>query len=97
MEISAATQTKSRIQYNVHERMGGGVRTAGVRTILLRSAGFQSIVQPPNRRGNSNMTQPQKGGGRKPATKFANLRKKMDQSKMRTKMQTMRVRKSGNR
>jgi hypothetical protein len=43
------------------------------------------------------MAQPQKGGGRKPATKFAHLRKKMDQSKMRVKMQAMRVRKSGNR
>jgi hypothetical protein len=43
------------------------------------------------------MTQPQKGAGRKPATKFANLRKKMDQNKMRAKAQTMRVRKSGNR
>jgi hypothetical protein len=43
------------------------------------------------------MAQPQKGPGRKPATKFANLRKKMDQSKMRAKVQTLRVRKSGNR
>jgi hypothetical protein len=43
------------------------------------------------------MAQPQKGGGRKPATKFANLRKKMEQSKMRAKVQTLRVRKSGNR
>jgi hypothetical protein len=43
------------------------------------------------------MAQPQKGAGRKPATKFANLRKKMDQNKMRAKVQTMRVRKSGNR
>jgi hypothetical protein len=45
------------------------------------------------------MVQPQKGGGRKPATKFANLQKKMDQSKMRAKMKTqaLRVRKSGNR
>jgi hypothetical protein len=43
------------------------------------------------------MAQPQKGAGRKPATKFANLRKKMDQSKVRANQQTMRVRKSGNR
>jgi hypothetical protein len=45
------------------------------------------------------MAQPQKGAGRKPATKFANLRKKMDQSKLRAnvKTQTLRVRKSGNR
>jgi hypothetical protein len=43
------------------------------------------------------MSQPQKGAGRKPATKFSHLRKKMDQNKLRTKMQTMRVRKSGNR
>jgi hypothetical protein len=46
------------------------------------------------------MAQPQKGGGRKPATKFANLRKKMEQNKQHTqraKTQTQRVRKSGNR
>jgi hypothetical protein len=43
------------------------------------------------------MAQPQKGAGRKPATKFANLRKKMDQSKLRAKMPALRVRKSGNR
>jgi len=43
------------------------------------------------------MAQPQKGAGRKPATKFANLRKKMDQNRVRAKVQTMRVRKSGNR
>jgi hypothetical protein len=55
------------------------------------------IVQPLDRRENSNMGQPQKGAGRKPATKFANLRKKMDQSKMRSKIPTLRVRKSGNR
>jgi len=40
----------------------------------------------------------QKPASRKPATKFAHLRKKMDQSKLRTaKMNTMHVRKSGNR
>jgi hypothetical protein len=45
------------------------------------------------------MAQPQKGAGRKPATKFPNLRKKMEQSKLRTKVkvQALRVRKSGNR
>jgi hypothetical protein len=43
------------------------------------------------------MAQPQKPGPRKPATKFANLRKKMDQTKVRPKMPTLRVRKSGNR
>jgi hypothetical protein len=43
------------------------------------------------------MTQPQKGPARKPATKFPNLRKKMEQSKVRTKLQAGRVRKSGNR
>ena len=43
------------------------------------------------------MSQPQKPAGRKPATKFANLRKKMEQGKLRTKVNTMRVRKSGNR
>jgi hypothetical protein len=43
------------------------------------------------------MAQPQKGAGRKPATKFPNLRKKMDQNRVRAKVQTMRVRKSGNR
>jgi hypothetical protein len=35
--------------------------------------------------------------GRKPATKFAQLRKKMEQSKMRAKVRTINVRKSGNR
>jgi hypothetical protein len=45
------------------------------------------------------MSQPQKPMGRKPATKFAHLRKKMEQSKLRanTKMNNLRVRKSGNR
>jgi hypothetical protein len=43
------------------------------------------------------MAQSQKPDGRKPATKFANLRKKMDQSKNRTKTNNLRVRKSGNR
>jgi hypothetical protein len=43
------------------------------------------------------MAQSQKPAGRKPATKYAHLRKKMDQSKLRTKMSTQRVRKSGNR
>jgi hypothetical protein len=48
-------------------------------------------------RENSKMSQSQKPTGRKPATKFANLRKKMDQGKLRTKMNNLRVRKSGNR
>jgi hypothetical protein len=43
------------------------------------------------------MAQSQKPGGRKPATKFANLRKKMDQNKNRAKTNNLRVRKSGNR
>jgi hypothetical protein len=43
------------------------------------------------------MSQSQKPAGRKPATKFANLRKKMDQNKVRTKANNLRVRKSGNR
>jgi hypothetical protein len=45
------------------------------------------------------MSQPQKPAGRKPATKFAHLRKKMDQGKLRanTKTNNMRVKKSGNR
>lgn len=43
------------------------------------------------------MTQSPKPAGRKPATKFANLRKKMDQKKARTQANTMHVRKSGNR
>jgi len=43
------------------------------------------------------MSHSQKPAGRKPATKFAHLRKKMDQSKLRTKMNTLHVRKSGNR
>jgi hypothetical protein len=43
------------------------------------------------------MAQSQKPDGRKPATKFAHLRKKMEQNKFRTKVKTLRVRKSGNR
>jgi hypothetical protein len=43
------------------------------------------------------MSHSKKPAGRKPATKFAHLRKKMDQTKVRMKAQTMRVRKSGNR
>jgi hypothetical protein len=45
------------------------------------------------------MAQPQKPAGRKPATKFPNLRKKMDKSKLRanTKAASQHVRKSGNR
>ena len=43
------------------------------------------------------MAQSKKPSGRKPATKFAHLRKKMEQTRVRTKTQTMRVRKSGNR
>ncbi len=45
------------------------------------------------------MSDSQKPAGRKPATKFAELRKKMDKSKLRATMKTnaMRVRKSGNR
>ncbi|MEX0613727.1 MAG: hypothetical protein WD738_04665 [Pirellulales bacterium] len=43
------------------------------------------------------MAQPQKPAGRKPATKFAHLRKKMEQSKLRTQKPTLHVRKSGNR
>jgi hypothetical protein len=43
------------------------------------------------------MSQPQKPTGRKPATKFGHLRKKMEQGKLRTKMNNLRVRKSGNR
>lgn len=43
------------------------------------------------------MTQTPKPAGRKPATKFANLRKKMDRNKVRTQANTLHVRKSGNR
>ncbi|MEX2316297.1 MAG: hypothetical protein WD669_04035 [Pirellulales bacterium] len=43
------------------------------------------------------MARSQQPAGRKPATKFAQLRKKMEQSKMRTKVRTLNVRKSGNR
>jgi hypothetical protein len=78
--------------------MGGGrERESSWRIIRNEFAGHYPIVQPPQTRENSNMAQPQKGAGRKPATKFANLRKKMDQSKMRAKMPALRVRKSGNR
>lgn len=43
------------------------------------------------------MSQSKGGAGRKPATKFAHLRKKMDQNKLRAKAQNLRVRESGNR
>lgn len=43
------------------------------------------------------MSQSQKPAGRKPATKFPNLRKKMEKGKLRTKMAAQHVRKSGNR
>ncbi len=43
------------------------------------------------------MSRSQKPTDRKPATKFAHLRKKMERGKLRTKMATMHVRKSGNR
>jgi hypothetical protein len=45
------------------------------------------------------MAQPQKPNGRKPASKFAHLRKKMDQGKLRAnaKATSQHVRKSGNR
>jgi len=43
------------------------------------------------------MSQSQKPAGRKPATKFAHLTKKMDKGKLRTKMAAQHVRKSGNR
>ena len=45
------------------------------------------------------MSHSQKPAGRKPATKFPNLRKKMDKSKLRanTKAASQHVRKSGNR
>lgn len=43
------------------------------------------------------MAQPQKPNGRKPATKFSHLTKKMDKSKLRTKMASQHVKKSGNR
>jgi hypothetical protein len=44
------------------------------------------------------MSRSQKPAGRKPATKFAHLQKKMDQSKLRAKKAAAQhVRKSGNR
>jgi len=45
------------------------------------------------------MAQPQKPAGRKPATKFPNLQKKLDKSKARAnaKAASQHVRKSGNR
>jgi hypothetical protein len=46
------------------------------------------------------MAQPGKPSGRKPATKFSQLRKKMEQNKLRTNLRTQKpthVRKSGNR
>ena len=45
------------------------------------------------------MSDSQKPAGRKPASKFAELRKKMEKTKLRAAAKTsaMRVRKSGNR
>ena len=43
------------------------------------------------------MTHHRKPTARKPATKFAHLRKKMEQTKLRANLKKMIVRKSGNR
>ncbi len=43
------------------------------------------------------MARPQKPDGRKPATKFPNLVKKMDKSKAKVANNKLHVRKSGNR
>jgi hypothetical protein len=43
------------------------------------------------------MARPQKPTARKPATKFAHLRKKMEQTKIRANVKKMIVHKSGNR
>jgi hypothetical protein len=43
------------------------------------------------------MANKQTPSGRKPATKFAQLRKKMEQNKARSNVKPMIVRKSGNR
>jgi len=43
------------------------------------------------------MTDAKKPAARKPATKFPQLRKKMEQSKLRTKVRTQNIRKSGHR
>jgi hypothetical protein len=43
------------------------------------------------------MTSSKQPAGRKPATKFPQLRKKMEQIKLRAKVRTQNVRKSGHR
>jgi hypothetical protein len=43
------------------------------------------------------MAQSQKPAGRKPATKFPQLQKKMAKNQLRTKAASQHVRKSGNR
>jgi len=43
------------------------------------------------------MARQQPPSGRKPATKFAQLRKKMEQNKVRANVKKINVRKSGNR
>jgi hypothetical protein len=68
-------------------------------TIAIGSHVSHRLNRKFSRPGLKVMSQSQKPTGRKPATKFAHLRKKMEQSKLRanTKMNNLRVRKSGNR
>jgi hypothetical protein len=47
--------------------------------------------------GIKSMTSSKQPAGRKPATKFPQLRKKMEQIKLRAKVRTQNVRKSGHR
>ena len=64
----------------------------------MRAAGStRFILQPLESKENSNMARPQKPDGRKPATKFPNLTKKMDKSKAKVANNKLHVRKSGNR
>jgi hypothetical protein len=70
------------------------VERIGTAAQIVHCLGRSQLVQL---NWSSKMAQSQKPAGRKPATKFAHLRKKMDQAKVRPKMPTQHVRKSGNR
>jgi hypothetical protein len=70
--------------------------SAGSHT-LAAAGGSHFILYSLELRENSKMSHSQKPTVRKPATKFAHLRKKMDQARLRTKTNNLRVRKSGNR
>jgi hypothetical protein len=91
MAIAAATQAVRMLL--LYDDVRVTIRWGSCREVTVVTFGprWGKIV------GASSMSQSQKPGGRKPATKFAHLRKKMEQNKLRTNVKPMHVRKSGNR